>query len=331
LIAESTEVVERWAALRFQKRGILTRTTTSSRRVRMGARAASGVARSRADNSPQAVKETVDECWDAGSMSALSGTGRRTEPHRPLSCTQSTDNAGSDLVLTFRVVGASKMQMKLSLVVVILSTIGAPSGVSGQARDTPDELAARIQQRYDGIRDFEGDFVQSYEGGVLRVKTTERGTVAIKRPGRMRWVYTQPERKEFVSDGTRIYSYLPADRQVIVAPLPAADQTTPALFLAGRGHLVRDFSVTFTELPGVTGLRGLKLVPKKADPELEGLILGVDPTTHQIRHLVAIDGQGGQSTFSFNNLKENRNLSDKIFTFQIPRGVEVITNGTPGR
>ena len=33
-------------------------------------------------------------------------------------------------------------------------------------------------------------------------------------PGEMRWVYTAPERKEFVSDGVKIYAYFPADRQV---------------------------------------------------------------------------------------------------------------------
>ena len=60
-------------------------------------------------------------------------------------------------------------------------------------------------------------------------------------------------------------------------------------------------------------------------------ILGVDPASYQIRHLVSTDRQGGRSTFSFTNLKENRNLSDKIFTFQIPRGVDVITNGVPAK
>jgi outer membrane lipoprotein-sorting protein len=42
---------------------------------------------------------------------------------------------------------------------------------------------------------------------------------------------------------------------------------------------------------------------------------------------VALDKQGGRSSFTFTNLKENRDLSDKIFEFQIPRGVDVITNG----
>jgi outer membrane lipoprotein carrier protein len=203
--------------------------------------------------------------------------------------------------------------------------------------ETAEQLAGRLQQRYDTIRDFEGEFVQAYEGGVLRTKSTERGTVAIKRPGRMRWVYTKPERKEFVSDGVRIYSYLPADKQVIVSPVPTDSQAaTPALFLTGRAHLVRDFNGSFTELPasalGTTaGLTGLKLVPKKSDPEVEWLILGVDPATLQIRYLVASDRQGGKSTFMFSNLKENRNLSDKLFEFRIPRGVDVITNGVPAK
>jgi outer membrane lipoprotein carrier protein len=197
---------------------------------------------------------------------------------------------------------------------------------------TAEQFAARVQQRYDTIKDFEAEFVQAYEGGVLRTKTTERGTVAIKRPGRMRWVYTQPERKEFVSDGTRIYSYIPADKQVIVSPMPAERSTTPALFLTGRGHLVRDFTATFAELPGAaSGTTALKLVPKRTDPELESLILGVDSTTLQIRQLVATDRQGGRSTFTFTNLKENRGLSDKIFEFRIPRGVDVVTGGVPSK
>jgi outer membrane lipoprotein carrier protein len=148
----------------------------------------------------------------------------------------------------------------------------------------------------------------------------------------MRWVYLKPERKEFVSDGTRIYSYLPADKQVIVSPMPQDQATTPALFLTGKGHLVRDFTASFIELPGAgAGTTALKLVPKKADPELDWLILAVDSTSLQLRQLVATDKQGGRSTFTFTNLKENRGLSDKIFEFRIPRGVDVVTNGVPSK
>ena len=213
-------------------------------------------------------------------------------------------------------------------VLVIVSTFARPS-MSHRAPADASALAARVEQRYVAIRDFSGDFVQTYEGGVLRTRTSERGTVSIKRPGRMRWIYTKPEQKEFVSDGSRLYTYLVADRQVIVSPAPGLDDgTTPALFLAGQSHLTRDFVATYTELPGAApGLIGLKLVSKAKDPEYEWLALGIDPTTLQIRHLVAADHQGGRSAFAFTNLKENRGLTDKDFEFRMPRGVDVVTNG----
>jgi outer membrane lipoprotein carrier protein len=145
----------------------------------------------------------------------------------------------------------------------------------------------------------------------------------------MRWIYTRPEPKQFVSDGVRMYAYVPADKQVIVSPAPDA-ATTPALFLAGRANLARDYTPSFSDLPGpAAGLIGLKLVPRQADPEYDWLILGLDASTLQVRRLVAMDRQGGRSTFDFSNLQENRGLTDKTFEFRIPRGVDVITNGSP--
>jgi outer membrane lipoprotein carrier protein len=193
----------------------------------------------------------------------------------------------------------------------------------------PVALAAKVQQRYNGIKDIQGDFVQTYEGGVLRTKTTERGTVAIKRPGRMRFTYTKPEKKEFVSDSVRLYTHLVADKQVIVSPAPGPDQgDIPAMFLAGNSDLARDYTPTFTPLPGAAaGLVTIKLVPKKPSADYESIGIGIDPKTLQIQFLTAVDTQGGRSSFVFTNLKENRGLSDKDFEFRIPRGVEVLSNG----
>src|SRR3990170_1453461 len=99
----------------------------------------------------------------------------------------------------------SMRSLLISAVAVAISGAGSVT-----AQSDPVALAAKVQQRYNGIKDFQGDFVQSYEGGVLRTKTTERGTLAIKRPGRIRFTYTKPERKEFVSDGVRLYTHLVA-------------------------------------------------------------------------------------------------------------------------
>ena len=216
------------------------------------------------------------------------------------------------------------MNRLLLLTVVAIGVLVA--GPAAQSRPPADALAGQLQKRYQGIRDFAADFVHSYRGGVLRTQATERGNVAIKKPGMMRWIYTSPEKKEFVSDGSKIYSYLPEDKQVVVASVPGDNQaTTPALFLAGKGDIARDFSAAYADSP-VAGATALKLTPRRSEPEYEYLIVAVDPATLQIRALTTRDRQGGDSTISFTNLKENQGISDKTFAFRIPRGVDVITD-----
>jgi outer membrane lipoprotein carrier protein len=208
---------------------------------------------------------------------------------------------------------------------LVILLLVVPCWAYGQSKPAPETLAQSLQKRYQGIRDFTADFTQTYRGGVLRTQTTERGRVLVKKPGLMRWTYTAPEKKEFVSDGTKVYSHIPADRQVIVRTLPPDNQaTTPALFLAGKGDIARDFSATYADGPAQAGTTALKLTPRKPEPEYEYLIVVVDPMTLQIRALTTRDRQGGDSTLTFTNLKENQGISDKEFAFRIPRGVDVI-------
>ena len=209
---------------------------------------------------------------------------------------------------------------------LILLTVGSLSG-GAQGRPPAEELARTLQLRYAKVRDFSADFVHSYRGGALRTQVTERGTMAVKKPGKMRWTYTAPEKKTFVSDGVKIYSYIPQDRQVIVSNVPTGDDaTTAVMFLAGKGDIGRDFTASYAE-GGPAGTWPLKLVPRKAERDYDTLVLALDPGTLQIRALTTTDRQGGESTFTFTNLKENRGLSDKDFSFRIPRGVDVITDG----
>jgi outer membrane lipoprotein carrier protein len=202
-------------------------------------------------------------------------------------------------------------------------------GTAQAAELTAFELAEAAQRRIDSIRDFSADFTHTYRGGVLKRQLTESGRVLMKKPGKMRWDYTEPERKQFVSDGTKIYFYIPADKQVIVSSVPSdAEATTPALFLTGKGRLTTAFTPSFVDLPAglAAGSRALKLLPKSKQPDYDWLVLAVDPSTFVIRGLMSVDTQGGTSTFSFTNLKENVGLADTQFVFKAPAGVDIVTN-----
>jgi outer membrane lipoprotein carrier protein len=208
----------------------------------------------------------------------------------------------------------------LSVLVLIVSTVLA----AAQTTPVPDVLAKDLQSRYQSIKDFSADFVQSYRAGVLKTQTRESGTVAVKKPGKMRWTYAKPERKELVSDGRQLYWYVAADKQVIVRDA-TTQSSTPDLFLSGRGDIARDFTPSYVDSP-IPGTVALKLVPRRSEPEYEYLVLAIDPGTRQIRGLTTRDHQGGESTLTFTNMKENRGLRDSDFTFKVPGGVTVVTD-----
>jgi outer membrane lipoprotein carrier protein len=198
--------------------------------------------------------------------------------------------------------------------------------VSAQS-PTADAIARDLQKKYDRVNDFSADFVHTYRGGVLKQQATERGRMMVKKPGRMRWEYTSPEKKTFVSDGHKMYSYLPKDRQVIVSTVPQDEAATPALFLTGRGNITRDYTVAFDKIPEApAGSIALRLTPRKREAEYDWLTLVVEPGTLNLLMLITLDPQGGRSAFTFSNLKQNIGLADNLFVFNMPRNVDVVTD-----
>ncbi|HET9315220.1 MAG TPA: outer membrane lipoprotein chaperone LolA [Vicinamibacteria bacterium] len=205
--------------------------------------------------------------------------------------------------------------MALGLTGSLLAMAGTATPTSPGA----EALARRVDARQKGVRDLTARFVQSYRSGILGREVVERGTLAIKKPGRMRWEYKEPEKKLFVSDGKQFFFYVPADRQVIVKE-QAGEQGIPAFLLAGQGIL--DQFQVFPE-PPLPGRERLRLVPRKADPEVERIYLDVDAEA-RVRAIEVWDAQGGHSRFQFEDVKENVGLPDAQFRFEVPRGVEVV-------
>jgi outer membrane lipoprotein carrier protein len=199
---------------------------------------------------------------------------------------------------------------------------------SGQPTPSAQEVATSIQRKYDTIRDFSADFVHTHEGGVLKRKRVERGTLLVKKPGKMRWTYRAPDEKVFVSDGVRLIQYFPDENRALVSEVPDDDQAA-VLFLAGRGNLTRDFNVSFGEGAGDTASAWtLRLEPRKPQPEYDWLEITAARNTLGLQSLTVAEKQGSRSTFVFSNFKENTGLADKTFAFSIPRGAEV-SNALP--
>ena len=191
-----------------------------------------------------------------------------------------------------------------------------------QAPPAPAALADLIQRHYDAVQSFTAEFTHTFRGGVLPQVTTEKGTVRIRKPGRMHWTYNAPNEKEFVADGKSLFSYIKADRTCYVSQVPADDRaSTAALFLAGKGNLTRDFRAA--SAPAGAGEWRVQLTPMTPQAEFTQLTIGVDPRTFVMMSIETTDADGGVSAFRFSNLKENVAIPDRDFLFTPPKGVDV--------
>jgi outer membrane lipoprotein carrier protein len=205
----------------------------------------------------------------------------------------------------------------LGLTGALLGGVALPAPVTPSPAEA---LARRVEARHRRVADLTARFVQTYRSGALGREVVEKGTVSLKPPSRMRWEYRDPDKKTFVSDGRTSYFYVPADRQVIRREQSDA-RDLPAMLLSGHADILATFEVGLETAP--SGRQRLRLTPRKPEPEIEHLYVDVDGGA-RIRAILVIDAQGNRSQFAFDDIRENVGLDDRLFRFEIPRGVEVI-------
>ncbi|MFI5394835.1 MAG: outer membrane lipoprotein carrier protein LolA [Candidatus Binatia bacterium] len=187
-------------------------------------------------------------------------------------------------------------------------------------------IVQRVQERYDATRDFTATVTQEMTIASLGKTTTARGTVAFKKPGKMRWELDHDTPQVIVADGSTLWLYQPKEHQVLKAPFDAAFRsTTPISFLTGVGRIVQDFDVSADGTSADGQLVHLMLVSRRDSATVGKLRLTVARDSGEIRGAEVHDPLGNVSRLQFDDIRRNQDLSDDRFVFQLPQGVDVIT------
>lgn len=215
--------------------------------------------------------------------------------------------------------------MRRTLIVLVLGALLAlPTVVSAV---TLDEAVRGIESAYAKINDLKADFSQTAFNKSLNQKIPAKGTMYVKKGGKLRWEYVDPTPQEIISDGKTLWVYTPSLNQVNTGPAPEALAGPAGSFLAGLGKLREQFDVRFlnpAQPVDADGLVVLDLAPKQPTPQLVRLILAVDPKTWEVRKAVVYDQLENTVTMQFNKIVLNGGLSDKLFTFVPPKGVATV-------
>jgi outer membrane lipoprotein carrier protein len=188
------------------------------------------------------------------------------------------------------------------------------------------QIVEKVQERYDSTSDFTAKVTQEMTIASLNRTSTAQGTVAFKKPGKMRWELDHDAPQVIVADGHTLWLYQPKEHQVIKAPFDAAFRSsTPISFLTGVGRIAQNFDVSLDGASADGKLVSLMLVPRRDNATVGKLRLTVASDSGEIRGAEIFDPLGNVSRLQFTDIRRNQGLSDKDFVFEVPAGVDVIS------
>ena len=107
------------------------------------------------------------------------------------------------------------------------------------------------------------------------------GEVIIKKPGKMKWVYKNPDLQTLIVNEKTFWLYVPEENQVTKASIKDVyTANTPALFLSGEGKLIDSFRLE--KVIKQKNTSQVMLLPLEKDRGMEKLALLVDNNKYQI-------------------------------------------------
>jgi outer membrane lipoprotein carrier protein len=148
-----------------------------------------------------------------------------------------------------------------------------------------------------------------------------RGTLLTKKPNKYR---VELSDRTIVTDGVTVWSYTPANNQVIVNTFKLDDNAlTPDKVLAAAPN---DYKASFVseEKSGRATIHVMKLVPRDEASLIETMKLWVDGSTWLIKKVEILDVNGKKILYQVNDIKINTGLADSRFTYEVPKGVETV-------
>lgn len=174
-----------------------------------------------------------------------------------------------------------------------------------------------------------------YTRTITLLESTEvsEGELYYKKPKRMYLKFYPPRNEVNVVDGKYVWVYHPAEKQVEKYAMNNSSQSSRGVsfFEFGYGESVeaakKDYMITLldTKEEGKKRFYLLSLKPKDPKSQYSEIRLWVEEGVW-LPHKIELFESDGEvvNIIELNNIKLNKGMSDKLFLFDVPRGVEVI-------
>jgi outer membrane lipoprotein carrier protein len=182
-----------------------------------------------------------------------------------------------------------------------------------------EDAEQRLKMALKNMDNLSAEFKQTLLDEDKNVIQQSRGTLALQRPGKFAWIYTEPFEQRIIADGSEIWVYDVELEQVTVKPMDESISNAPIMILMKESDITQQFNVI--EVGQRKFLFWVELEPQAKDLEYQRIFIGLDDGNLRAMEL---QDQFGQSTqIVFDNLRVGVVHNPATFKFVPPDGVDV--------
>lgn len=206
------------------------------------------------------------------------------------------------------------------------------------SRETPvlknlEEVLAEIDKANSAFKTLKADIKFTRTITLLEATEVSQGEMQYKKPRRLTLKFPPPRNEINIVDGKYIWVYHPAEKQVEKYEMDKSKPSSQGLsfFEFGYGESVetakKDYKITLLETKEDSKKRFyiLDLLPKDPKSQYSNIRLWVEDG-FWLPGRIELYESGGEvvNVIELKNIKLNKGMSDKLFIFNVPKGVEVI-------
>jgi outer membrane lipoprotein-sorting protein len=197
---------------------------------------------------------------------------------------------------------------------------GTPAIAANKSPQGIDELVGQIKERYSKIKVLTAVFEQSAYQAVMQSTLVEKGSITIKKPEMMIWLYQEPVLKSVLLDGKYVWLYTDKDNHLYRESYDNYSQNLFYQLISGSINLKETFAITREkassdgkEEKDTTDTAKLKFEPVQKHPTIESILVTFDLKELFIRETTVIDHFGNKTVCRFMDYKVDPEIKDDLF------------------
>jgi outer membrane lipoprotein carrier protein len=181
-----------------------------------------------------------------------------------------------------------------------------------------------LQKKLGEIQSFSANFLQLTQDNLGNNLQSVSGFMQVAKPGKLHWQTEGIYEQLVVSDGKSLWIYDADLEQVSIKNMDNRLSETPALLLGGDVSAIDDDFI-ISKIPSDNSVLYV-LQPKDTSQLFDALELRFNTLdkSQPLTEMVIRDASGQITRIQFTQVKNNPELSDDLFEFEIPAGIDVI-------